>query len=361
MSKTPEKIKLVVSDFHLGLGTQPAGPHTRVLEDFFYADHFIEFLNYYSSGRYSHLDVELIINGDFFNLLMIDFDEIDPDVITELVALRRMKKIMDGHDSTMQALKSFIEKPQKKITMIMGNHDPGILFSSVQDLIRQRISKDIEFFLEAYIFDGIHIEHGNQYEVANAFKKEQYFITENLPQPILNQPWGTYFLVHVLNKIKARKKHIDKVLPFGRLLRWLLLTDIRFFGRVLIMIFKFFLDGRLSKDPRRGIRLKDTLKVLIDAPVFPDLDRAARRLLTNNNLRCVIFGHNHRPSFQKYDDASIYMNTGTWNEMTNLELDSFGTRLVCSFALIEYHNSIPQFSLKVWKGKHKVLNLLESA
>lgn len=350
------KVKVVVSDFHLGAGHRNPDGSLNILEDFFHDREFIEFIEYFSAGIYESAEVEIIMNGDFFNLLMIDYQEIDPDVITELVALRRMQRIMDGHKATMNALRYFQSMPGKSLTMVMGNHDPGILFPSVQNLIRQYMGENIKFFLEAYEFDGIYIEHGNQYEIANAFDRNQYFLSENLPQPVINQPWGTLFLVHVVNRIKRQKRHFDKVLPFGTYLRWLLLYDPRFGFGVVRKIISFFFRSRFRNDPRRKNSLRQTLKILMEAPLFPDLDEAAERILvTRDDIHTVIFGHNHRPTFRQIAPGKEYVNTGTWNEMTNLEVDRFGSRLLCTFALIEYTGRKPQVSLKIWRGRKKLL------
>lgn len=352
-----KKIKLVVSDFHLGAGHRNPDGSVNILEDFFHDREFIEFLEYYSTGDFEDAEVELILNGDFFNLLMIDFEEPDPDVVTELIAIRRMRRIMEGHKAVMNALRYFHSLPKKSISFVMGNHDPGILFPSVQDLIRSYVGEDTRFFLDFYFFDGIYIEHGNRYEVANSFDRSKYFLTKNLPEPVLNQPWGTYFLVHVINTVKRNKPHFDKVLPFGTYLKWLLLYDKRFFLKIFWMILRFFFTSRFRNDPRRNTSFRQTLKILLEAPVFPDLDDAAERiLLTRDDVHTVIFGHNHRPTHRQFAPGKEYINTGTWNEMTHLDLDRLGTRLVCTFALIEYEETQtkPRVSLKVWNGKRRL-------
>ncbi len=356
------KLKLVVSDFHLGAGHRNSDGSINILEDFFHDREFIEFLQYFGSGDFESADVELILNGDFFNLLMIDFEEIDPDVLTELTTLRRMKKILDGHRATMNALKYFQSLPGKSLVFVMGNHDPGIVFPSVQELIRQSTGEATRFFLESYEFDGLYIEHGNQYEVANSFDRDQYFLTEGVPEPLLNQPWGTLFLVHVINKIKRRKPHFDKVLPFSDYLKWLLVYDFRFGLRVIWDIIRFFFKSNFRNDPRRKNSLARTLGILFEAPVFPDLDQSAEKILaTRDDIHTVIFGHNHRPVFKRFAPGKEYVNTGTWNPMTHLELDRLGARLDCTFAMIEYIGRKPQVSLKVWKGRRKFFKEVDVA
>ncbi len=348
------KIKLVVSDFHLGAGHRNPDGSLNILEDFFHDREFIEFMEYYSSSEFENAEVELILNGDFFNLLMVDYDEIDPDIITELVAIRRMRKIMEGHRAVMNGLRYFQSLEGKSLVMVMGNHDPGVLFPSVQAEIRKFMGESVKFYLEAYEFDGIYVEHGNQYEIANAFDRTQYFLTEGVPEPLINQPWGTLFLVHVVNDIKRRKRHFDKVLPFGTYLRWMLLYDFKFGLSVIWKIVRFFFKSRFANDPRRKNSFLQTLKILIEAPLFPDLDEAAARILaTREDVHTVIFGHNHRPTFRQFGPQKQYLNTGTWNEMTNLEVDRFGSRLLCTFAMIDYAGVKPQASLKVWRGKYR--------
>jgi UDP-2,3-diacylglucosamine pyrophosphatase LpxH len=353
-----KRFKLVVSDFHLGAGHRKRDGSINLLEDFFHDREFIEFLQYFGSGVYENAEVELILNGDFFNLLQVDYDEVDPEVITELVALRRMKVIMEGHRATMNALKHFQSLEGKSLTLVMGNHDPGILFPSVQDLIVKYTGSRTRFFLEAYEFDGVYVEHGNQYESANQFDRKKYFLTEGLPQPVINQPWGSHFYIQVINKIKRTKPHFDKVLPFWTYLKWTVLYDLRFGLRTIGAMIRFFLETRFSRDPRRSRSLRETFRILFgtsqSTPVSPDLDEAAEKILmTREDIHTVIFGHNHRPVFRQFGEAKEYVNTGTWNQMTHLEIDRLGSQLYCTFAMVEYFDNRPRASLKLWRGRRK--------
>jgi UDP-2,3-diacylglucosamine pyrophosphatase LpxH len=362
MDTSALKLKLVVSDFHLGSGHRTRDGSLNILEDFFHDREFIDFLQYFATGDYEQADVELILNGDFFNLLMIDFEEIDPEVVTELTALRRMTAIIDGHRAVMNALRFFASQPNKSVCFVMGNHDPGILFPSVQLLIREAVGDRCKMIIDHYEFDGIYVEHGNQYEVANSFDRKKYFLKDGLPEPVLNQPWGTYFLVHVVNHIKRGRRHFDKVLPFGVYLKWLMVMDPRFLMKVVGRALKFFAIARFKRDPRRNTSLRKTLEIMLEAPLFPDLDDAAARILhTRENVHTVIFGHNHRPAFKQMGERRFYINTGTWNEMTHLELDRLGTRLECTFALIEYKEDRAEASLKIWHGRPKLFTQTDVA
>ena len=47
-----KKIKLIVSDLHLGLGKTLEGGRLNSLEEFGFDDKFVEFLHYYSNGSF---------------------------------------------------------------------------------------------------------------------------------------------------------------------------------------------------------------------------------------------------------------------------------------------------------------------
>jgi len=69
-----DKIILCVSDLHLGAGSFYEGRKNN-LEDFNYDKEFVEFLEFYSSGGFQKVEVELIINGDFLDFLAVPFVE----------------------------------------------------------------------------------------------------------------------------------------------------------------------------------------------------------------------------------------------------------------------------------------------
>ena len=66
-----KKIKIVISDLHLGKGKVLENGGLNSLEEFYYSEKLVEFIHYYSSGIYRDYEVELIINGDFLNFLQV--------------------------------------------------------------------------------------------------------------------------------------------------------------------------------------------------------------------------------------------------------------------------------------------------
>ena len=99
-----KKVKVVVSDLHLGKGRILENGGLNSLEEFYFGEKLVEFIHYYSSGIYRDYEVELIINGDFLNFLQVDYHGHFLTVITESIALDVLKAIIAGHPKVFKAL-----------------------------------------------------------------------------------------------------------------------------------------------------------------------------------------------------------------------------------------------------------------
>jgi UDP-2,3-diacylglucosamine pyrophosphatase LpxH len=128
-----QKVVLVISDLHLSAGKMIKGKR-NLLEDFHYDNELIDFLNYYSSGDYQDIEVELVINGDFLDFLAVPYVEFfDDEFWSETAALAKLRMIMSAHLGVLEALKSFLSKPLKRIVYIIGNHDAEFVFDSLKE------------------------------------------------------------------------------------------------------------------------------------------------------------------------------------------------------------------------------------
>ena len=74
------QIRVVVSDFHLGTGSQRGS--FNPYEDFHEDERFAEFLEYHTTGEFEDAHVELVLNGDILDLLKVRVGGIWPDAIT---------------------------------------------------------------------------------------------------------------------------------------------------------------------------------------------------------------------------------------------------------------------------------------
>src|SRR4051812_11467412 len=105
MAKT-NHVKIVISDCHLGTGAVFSDGGINPLEDFRKDDKFVEFLDYYTREYES---VELIINGDFFDMLQARTTISDtPYEIVESIAVYKIRRILRGHPKVIEAMKKFL-------------------------------------------------------------------------------------------------------------------------------------------------------------------------------------------------------------------------------------------------------------
>ncbi len=350
-----KKVKLVVSDFHLGKGLYFKDGTKNILEDFVYDREFSEFLHHYCSGEYKDAEVELILNGDILNLLQMDAYGIHTHLVTERIIVRALKRIIEGHPEFFSALRRFAGIPGHKVSFVIGNHDAGMLFPKAKEEFSRAVGSEVAFHDVAYRFDGIHVEHGQQYERFHRIDMERPFISRGLPEPVLNMPWGSLFVAVLLPRIKQSMPHIDKVRPFSAFLVWAALNRLIWGVQTLVQVARFILHTVLFKTKyqiRRGAR--STFALLKEIQIYPSFDKIAFRILDENaDVFTVIFGHTHVLRYRQYRGGKQYINEGTWNEVTNLDLGEYGTRTRLSYASVEYQDAgrKPLVRLKEWKGE----------
>ena len=351
-----KKFKLVISDLHLGTGKYLKGGSINPLEEFYYDQKFVEFLNYYSSGEYADADIELIMNGDIFNFLQVDYKGHFLTVLTESISLEKMKNIVEGHPAFFNALKNFLKKEGRELTYVVGNHDQEMLWPSVRQYLNEVLGSTVRYHNIEYVFDGVYISHGHMFEAANRFDTKKFFLRKNVPEPILNLPFGSVFFVNFVLKIKDRNPLIDKVRPFKSYVRWGLFNHTLFTLRTMLDLFVFFVKSAIKGDHKRRWNWRTLWGIFQETAVFPDLASSAEKILKHNKIHTVIFGHTHVYMYRRWSDNSEYFNTGTWTEVTSLDVKSLGKITKLTYVLIEYpdEGDRPRGRLKEWKGYHRI-------
>jgi UDP-2,3-diacylglucosamine pyrophosphatase LpxH len=360
----PSKLKVIVSDFHIGEGQERGS--LNPWENFHHDDKFAELLRFYSTDYYEDEDVELIINGDFFDLLQVHYDGEFTDVVTEDVAVAKLKSCLDGHPAVTRALASFVEAPRKHITYIPGNHDIDLVFPRARRLFREAVTGNplderVRFVVDSefYEFDGVQIHHGHQFEAMNSFDMKRLFLSKGLPAPVLNLPWGSIFILKVLNRLKEQRPYVDRIQPFNLYLYGAVFLDTFFAMRIGALAAYHFLKTRVFTpfSRKRRARLMKTLKILFEYSAFPDMDAHARKLLAKQEkVHAVLFGHTHLAKVRRFAHDKLYINTGTWTDLISLDLANFGMRNELTYALVEYPQDEPRprVSLKAWIGYHEL-------
>jgi UDP-2,3-diacylglucosamine pyrophosphatase LpxH len=343
-----KKIKLVVSDFHLGNGRYRKNGSVNPLEDFHCDRHFIEFLNHYGETD-PQKDVEVIINGDFFNMIQLLPEEYENGILTEKAAQEKIEAILLGHEKLFQALKQFNAQPHRRIVFISGNHDPQLIWKGVQEIIKRTIQGEVVFVDDVYRFEKVHIEHGHQLEPIFKMRKDKYFLTKGHDEPILNLPWGVFFVKDFLYKIKRKRPYVDKVSPFGFFMRWCLYNDLFFALFTLVSYVSFIIKTRFSKLPLvRAQAFKGFHSIFFLSQSATLADEAAK-IMKNEKCRILILGHTHIPINVSFEDGE-YLNPGTWNDVTHLDIPNLGRTRRLIYVLLEYSQDRYHARLLEWFG-----------
>ena len=351
-----KQIKLVVSDLHLGVGKTLENGQLNRLEEFTFDDKFAEFLHYYTTGKYADYEVELILNGDILNFLQVDYKGHYLTVITEPICMDILKRIVAGHPVFFRALKEFAAKPGNLVTYVVGNHDQAMLWPATRAYLNEVLGTTVRFKNIVYFFDGVHIEHGHMHEAANRLDPRKFFLKKNLAEPVLNLPFGSHFFVEFVLKIKQKYPHVDKIRPFNRMMRWALFNETLFTFKNLLNLAFYFFKSIFTNDPRRMFPFSRIVQVLMESAIFPDLTESARRVLQDERVHTVCFGHSHVYQYRQFAENREYFNTGTWTDLTSLDIASLGKITKLIYVAFEYAecSARPRGRLKEWHGYHSI-------
>lgn len=361
------KAKVVISDCHLSAGLQfesEKNPH----EDFYFDDEMVAFFEFFSTGKYGDdCEVELIINGDFLDFLNIPYRGEFVEAITEEFALYKLECIIAGHEKVIDGLRRFVSKPGKKISYNIGNHDADLFFPRVREQLIKRIDPEERYPSPVFTINhskpgfsipgGIYIEHGNNFEAVHYFSYNQPLLEEGLDKPVLNLPWGSFYVLKIVNRFKWEREYVDKVRPVKAMILWGLFFDTWFTLKFVFLSTFYFMKTRFIYSPQRRSRLNVTVKILQQETTtfLQDLEADARHLLEKrSDIHTIIMGHTHHPMCKSYQHGKTYINTGTWTKMINLDLRGIGGGYRLTFALIEYdEHDHPHASLEQWVGEYK--------
>lgn len=356
---TGQMLKLIISDLHLSTGIVQ-GKQNAYEE--FYADRKLkEFLEYYSKGKYANMDVELIIAGDFLDLLKVPYKGKFVENVTERIALDKVRRCLKGHPVVMDALRDFIHCPGKRVTYIPGNHDQDIFFPKVQKLLLARVDAMQQPELFTFITNdfyyrlpgGVVVTHGHMFEVMNRFDINNPLV-DTKKGKIVNYPFGSRLVVSAIAPFKREEPLIGVVTPMPLFMLYGMIFRISLAVRLMgAMIKFFFLYWLLPKHAEEGGIMKALQIMYEQAALFSNLERQAVRLLRNSDdIRVLIAGHSHAFKVRHFMHGKTYINTGTWTKFVNLDISDLGTRTYLTHARLDYTgNKQPRVRLLRWRGR----------
>lgn len=355
------KYKVIISDLHMGSGH--ADHALNPLESFDHDEKLVELIRYYSTDYFDDEEVELIINGDFYDFLQTDSSEGFTDQVHEALAVEKLHLCIEGHPEIHDALAAFIRAPHKTITVLPGNHDYEFVFPRVQEAFCQRVTghehdERMQFICDSeyYEFDGVQVHHGQQFELMHASNFEAKFLARKNAPPILNYPWGSRFILQVIVRLKRDRPYIDKIRPFRAYMIRAFVLDFWFFWKIMFLAIRHFLVTRLGKLRYREnlkSRLIQSWRLLSEIQIYPDLAHKVERLFTKRpDLHTIVIGHTHVAQVRQFGKGRRYINTGCWTDTVSLDFATFGRRNVPTYAFITYEEGEPTAKLLEWHGFH---------
>lgn len=357
-----KKTILVYSDIHLGAGTYVKGVK-NYLEDFHYDEEMVEFLKYYSSGDFEKREVELIINGDFFDLLAVPFVEFfDDEFWSEDAALEKLKIILKAHPEVMQALRDFLQKKNKKIVYIIGNHDGELVLPRLQEYLLEQFPEEIrESFIIRSIpggeyepHEGILIKHGHEYEVAHQFDPIQSITKDENGKRYFIPPWGSYYVTRVINKFMEERHHINAVRPIKKAMINGLIYDTIFTIRFLLANVFYFLVVRAINFIKQGMSVTKFIdSFMSELELFKDYEELTKVVFEQReDIHCLIVGHTHEPIHRTYVDGNTFINTGTWTDMYHMDWGKSNNGPQLTYAQLNFYDKEerPEIALRTWHG-----------
>jgi UDP-2,3-diacylglucosamine pyrophosphatase LpxH len=370
-----KKTILVISDLHLGAGLI-VNKRKNFLEDFHYDKELIEFIEYHGSMHYQEREVELIINGDFLDLLAVPFvPYFDDEYWSERAALDKLKMIVLAHPGVFEALRNFLTFPKNRLVYIIGNHDAELIFESLRHYIMELFPEEDRFKFkillntdDVYIpEEGVVLKHGHEYELAHHFDPITSIATDIEGKKYFIPPWGSYYVTRVINKFKEGRDYINAVRPINKFMINGIIYDFLYTLRFAFANFYYFLMVRFVMIFKQNKGIFEVLEhVRKEIQLFQNYEAITEEFVTKNeDVHALIVGHTHDPIFREYDDGSVFINTGTWTKMYNLDFGKnfYGARL--TFAKVDVKEKeeavegkvIERFdhldiSLNEWKGKN---------
>lgn len=384
-----QKVKFIISDLHLGAG--PAQPGDTCLEDFLADQQLVSFLDDIRRESIEHhQEVELIINGDFFEFLQIPaIESYDPATLYPAEAyldsspeasVQRLNLIIQGHPDVFAALSDFmhVERPQRRITIIKGNHDVNLFWPAVKSRLRETLGASgarasLLLFADEFVSrEKIYVEHGHQRaEAINAYP--DFFNPRSAENPTqLYYPVGSLFVINVFSDLERERWFIDHVKPITTLIWYALQWDFDFAVRVLAGFIRqtspqdsrsildevlpsptdLFLQDldnpdrrselarQYASDPAWRQQFHQQIQPYLTL-IHPNADslttdnplalgqsdqarqdslllQAAAEIAEREGATIVLFGHTHRSRHIILNNGSVYINTGTWvADLTN--------------------------------------------
>ena len=213
---------VVIGDLHLGPGRDASGAW-HPFEDFRWTDEFVTFLE---ALQAEGGDVDLVINGDLFELLQstaVACRHGNPGLgCTAAEAVMRLETVIAAHLAELKAIGTFAAAGANRVHVVPGDHDAALLMPEVWSIALAAFGAPADRVVLAssgawLSADGrVHVEHGHQLPLsASRFSGWPRPVVVAEGRTHLERPWGEQVLVPFFDRTEARYPIVDNIAEAG--------------------------------------------------------------------------------------------------------------------------------------------------
>ncbi len=317
--RTADKLLVILSDIEMGAG----GP----TDDFPHSDWLGELIRSYSAPPYADLAVDLVFNGDTFDLHKTSYLGMFLRHITDEVALGKMARIAGEHPGFFEGLRDFLdhEGAPRRTFFVVGNHDPELIYPSVQLFIQTKLGR-----FEGVVFPGfsvelgaVHIEHGSQLDPMFAMEPDRPFL-EYRGERVLNLSWGSVALLDTVLSLQPLLAFHDRVLPRQAVFE--LMPEVKELVTSAFWTYytRDYWKGYFSHpDPTKKLSwsmVKELVWRLSTKNIeLSTSDSLLQQLRHDDRIRLYVLGHQHQPAWWSHGDRKILQSGCLRNEYMVLD------------------------------------------
>ena len=302
-----DHLVVVLSDIEMGAG--------GVLDDCPRSDFLAEIVLSYCAEAFDGVAIDMVFNGDTFDLLKTSVEGVYPRRITAKVAEAKMERIIAAHPCFFEAVRRFLAYPGLRgVHFVVGNHDLELLFPSVQRRVAREVGAlGVNFPGFRMRIGDVEIEHGMQGDPLFAVDPDRLFVTHE-SEVVLVQPWGATAIIDVALPLQSVLYDLDRLKPRDRVLD--LLPEVR---ELLVNTFwrywtRDWWVGYWTDDPTRRITWT-MLKEVVDrfrslsADVTVAQTEYRERVCQGDGPRVLVLGHLHQAAWWSRGDRKV-LTTG---------------------------------------------------
>lgn len=214
----PARTIVVIGDLHMGPG-RDAGGRWHPYEDFRWRDEFIAFLDAVNAQS---ADIDLVINGDLFELLQSTAVPCGRAGCTPVEALQRLEAVTKAHGDELAAIGRFATARLNRVHIVPGDHDAALLLPEVWRRAAaafgapaDRVSLVTSGTWQSA--DGrVHVEHGHQLPTsADRFSKWPSPVTTVDGRAHIERPWGEQVILPFYDRTESKYPIVDNIAEEG--------------------------------------------------------------------------------------------------------------------------------------------------